>query len=882
MKTRLLRVTLSLGMLLLAFRMAAQQPAAPPPFRNPALSVDQRVDDLLGRLTVDEKISQLMMSNAAIPRLNLPAYHWWNEALHGVARNGTATVFPQAIGLAATWNPALHQRIADTISTEARVKYQHALRQDGGATRIYEGLTLWSPNINIFRDPRWGRGQETYGEDPFLTAQMGLAFVRGLQGDDARYLKTVATVKHFAVHSGPEALRHRFDARVSARDLRETYLPAFEAAIREGRCASIMSAYNALDGVPAPASQFLLTTVLRNEWGFQGAVVGDVDTVGDIWKTNAHAYARDAAEASAMALKAGNDLCSGTTYNALPEALQRGLVTEADLDRALRRLLTLRFRLGMFDPAGQAGYTAVPEAENNSPAHEQLALEAARQSLVLLKNDGSLPWDARKLKNVAILGPVGDDNAALLGNYHGLPSHSVNLVQGLKARLEPLGVKVTYHAAVPLTTGSQQTVQPLPEGVLFTDTNKSAPGLKGELLAGKNPDSSVQAERIDPQVDFYWNEAQPIPGIPVRGAHVRWTGVIIPAETGDYVLGITFIGAARLFVDGVVVPGRQKSNEPGDLVTSGGSFKLVAGRPCKIRIEYDQTDGEVPGRIQFGWCPPGGMQEALAAAGAADHIILTLGNTPELEGEQMKVSAEGFDEGDRTTILLPKVQRDLLDAVARLGKPFIVILTGGSAISFDVSRPNAILEAWYYGQRGGDAVAEAICGDYNPAGRLPVTFYRDDRDLPPFASYAMANRTYRYFTGRPLYAFGHGLSYTKFAYKRVALSATSVQSDEAVTVSVTVKNAGKRAGDEVVQVYATAMNPPVPMPLRQLVGFERVAFKAGETKTVNIVVPAKLLRRWSETDNCYVVDPGVYRLAVGPSSDQPLLQAKLTLAREKH
>lgn len=718
-----MKIQFLFALILLVARAALPVHAETLPFRDPGLPVDKRVEDLVSRLTVEEKISQLMMASAAIPRLNIPAYHWWNEALHGSARNGVATVFPQAIALAATWDPPLHQRIADAISTEIRAKNNETVRKSGGATERYQGLTIWSPNINIFRDPRWGRGQETYGEDPFLTGRMAVAFVHGLQGDDPHYLKTVATVKHFAVHSGPEELRHVFNAVVSDRDLRETYLPQFQTAITEGGAWSLMSAYNAIDGIPAPANKLLLTDVLRGEWQFRGAVVGDVDTISDMWRS--HHYATDAADASARALKAGDDLCSGTTYQALPEALRRGLVTEADIDRALCRLLLLRFKLGQFDPPDRVPYTRIPMSEVDSPPHDALALVAARESLVLLKNDGALPWDAASLKTVAVLGPTAGDMSALVGNYNGSPSHPITILQGLRNKLEPLGVKVLADPAVPLVTGFGKTGAQSPEGA-----------------------------------------------------------------------------------------------------------------------------------------------SALDLAQAADHVVLVLGITPSLEGEEMRVTAAGFSHGDRTSVLLPKVQRDLIDRVAALGKPFVVVLTNGSPLSFDTSKPNAILEAWYYGQRGGDAVAEALLGDTDPGGRLPLTFYRSDSDLPPFTDYSMQNRTYRYFTGQPLFAFGYGLSYTTFAYKDVSLSAEKAAETQSISVNATVTNTGAKAGDEVVQVYAHAIKPPAPMPIQWLIGFQRVSLAPQESKTVAIQVKIESLRRWDSAARRYRVDPGAYEIRVGSASDR--------------
>ena len=832
-------------------------------FRDPKLPLKDRVDALISQLSVEEKIAQMIMGNPAIPRLRIPAYHWWNEALHGVARTGNATVFPQAVGLAAAWNPDLHQKIADAIATEVRAKNNVHIASNGGDSKIYRGLTIWSPNINIFRDPRWGRGQETYGEDPYLTGRLAVAFVRGLQGNDPTYLKTVATVKHYAVHSGPEELRHKFDAVVSDRDLRETYLPAFEAGITEGKARSLMSAYNAINGVPAPANSKLLTDILRGEWGFSGAVVGDVDTVSDIVK--GHHYAKTRAEASAIAIKAGNDLCSGPTYKALPEALQNGQVTEADLDNALRRLFTLRFELGQFDPPESVPYTKIPAAANDSPEHSDLALEAARQSIVLLKNDGILPWNPKDLKTVAILGPTADDFGALVGNYSGTPSLPITLRKGITSKLESKGIKVLADKAIPLVAGFNETGEPFPEGVLFTDESKKTPGLKGELFADAKFSGTPTATRTDEQLDLRWSAAQPMPGIPVQGCHAQWSGVLVPKTSGDYTLGINFYGGAALYFDGKQIAGKLKTRK---VTNMSALVHMEAGKAYPIRVEFHHQDDAEESRIQLGWKTPGGDENALAMAKQADHIILCLGITPALEGEEMTVNAEGFSRGDRTSILLPKIQRDFIDKIAALGKPFVVILTNGSPLSFDVEKCPAVVEAWYYGQRGGDAMAEVLLGETNPAGRLPITFPKNDSDLPPFTDYSMKGRTYRYSDAKPLFAFGHGLSYTQFNYTKAVLSANAAKPGETVDVIVSVKNVGQRAGDEVVQVYAHANTPPVEMPRQWLVGFRRVHFEAGEAKDVRIPVKVDSLRRWDDKANRYTVDSGAYELRVGAASDR--------------
>jgi beta-glucosidase len=845
------------------------------PFRDPDLPVDKRVDDLISRLSLEEKVSQLMMASPAIGRLGVPAYDWWNEGLHGVARNGVATVFPQAIALAATWNPALHGRVASVISTEFRAKNNATVARTGGATKRYEGLTVWSPNINIFRDPRWGRGQETYGEDPFLTSRFAVAFARGLQGDDPHYLKTVATLKHYAVHSGPEELRHRFDAVVSERDLHETYLPAFEAGVREGGARSLMSAYNAVDGIPAPANARLLTAILRGDWGFAGAVVGDVDTVSDIWRPSSHHFAGDAAEASALAIRAGTDLCSGDTYAALPEAVRRGLATEADLDAALRRLLRLRFLLGQFDPAGRVPYSAIPASEIDSADHDKLALEAARQSLVLLSNDGTLPLDPRRIRTVAVIGPTADSLSTVVGNYAGTPARPRTLLAALQARLEPLGIRTLFAPGALLAAGIRETCQPFPPGVLYADEARTLPGLAGEVFDNPVFGGSPVARRTDLQVNLKWNSYEPLPGVPAQNASISWSGSLVPPVTGSYVLSLRVNGGVRLFLDGALIIDAWRA---GDLRTVSADAPLQAGRAARVRIEYSQSGGDA--EIGFGWKIPGStyaIDLALAAARQADAVVLALGLTPELEGEEMPLDVPGFHGGDRTSVLLPQTQAALLERISALGKPVVVVLTTGSAVSFDARRANAALVAWYFGQRGGDAVAEALLGETNPGGRLPVTFYASDADLPPFTDYSMAGRTYRYFHGRPLFAFGHGLSYTTFKYEKAELSAPGAGAGDTVVIRVTLKNTGTRAGDEVVQVYAHAAHPPVPMPLQSLVGFQRVPLKAGERRTVEISLPVQRLRRWDDGARRYVVDPGPYELRAGPASDVAALRVPLTV-----
>jgi beta-glucosidase len=839
----------------------------PFPFQDPNVPVSIRVEDLIGRLTTAEKVDQLGMDTQGVPRLGIPRYQWWNEALHGVARNGIATVFPQAIALAATWNPELHYRIAEVISTEARAKYHATVRHSGGATGIYEGLTLWSPNINIFRDPRWGRGQETYGECPHLTGKFAVAFCRGLQGDHPHYLKTVATLKHYAVHSGPEGERHGFDVHPTPRDLWETYLPAFETGVQAGGAQSIMSPYNAIDGVPGPVNRRLLTAILRERWGFKGAVVGDVDCIHDVHTH--HHFTKDAAESSALAIKAGNDLCSGATYAALPEALARELCTESDLDVALRRLLMLRFRLGQFDPENLVPYASIPAKANDAPIHDQLALVSARESMVLLKNDGVLPLDPQRLRKVAVIGPVADEISALVGNYAGTPARPVTLLAGLRRKLTGHGISVRHEPGCTLASGFPENQFQFETGEIFTDAERTQPGVRGEFWNNRELTGTPTQTRTDPQLDLFWDYYQPQPGIAVRDTSARWSAVLVPPSSGAYKLDLTLVGGARLWLDGRLLLDEWTAG-PFRIRTLTADFTV--GLPIRLRLEL--TQNQFTAKARLGWRKPhpqSDLERALSAARDADHVVLTLGITPDLEGEENPFSCEGFVAGDRTSLDLPAPQRQLLAEVAALGKPTTLVLTTGSALNFEPAHANAIILAWYYGQRGGEAVADVLLGDYNPAGRLPVTFYQGLADLPKFNDYRMEGRTYRYYHGVPLYAFGHGLSYTSFAY-------ISLQYDAAnAAATVVIRNTGARAGDEVIQLYARDSRPK--RPRLQLCGFARVGLSAGETRTVIISIDLRALRRWDEAANDYQLDGGPHELSAGPASDQLCLTVALPMAQ---
>ncbi len=711
------------------------------PFLDPDLPLEKRVDDLVGRMTLEEKIGQMQSHAAAIPRLGVPEYHWWNECLHGVARNGVATVFPQAIAMAATWDPQLIRQEADVISTEARAKHHEDVRN--GKHGRYQGLTFWSPNVNLFRDPRWGRGQETYGEDPYLESRIGVAFVKGLQGNDPHYFKVIATPKHFVVHSGPEPLRHGFNAITSERDFFESYLPAFRATVSEGGAYSVMGAYSAYKGIPCNASRYLLDTILRQQLGFKGYVVSDCGAVHDIY--SGHKKASSLEEASAMAVKAGCDLDCGTEYHTLAEAVKQGLIGEEEIDVAVKRLMKARFLLGMFDPPERVKYAQIPYSMNDTEEHRALAATVARKSMVLLKNEGSLLPLTKEIHTLAVIGPYADNMDVLLGNYHGTPSRAVTFLDGIKKEAEAKGIAVTW----------AKGIEPL------------------EKFAGK------QAGKVH--------------------------DIALPDSVRE---------------------------------------RMIA--------------------------------EAVDKARQADVAVVICGISPRLEGEEMRVKLEGFEGGDRTSLKLPAPYEELLEAVYHTGTPVVLVLTGGSALAVNWAQQHvpAILMAWYPGEEGGTALADILFGKYNPAGRLPVTFYHSVKDLPPFTDYYMKGRTYRFFDGKPLYPFGYGLSYTTFSYSGISLSQTEAAVGDTVNVQVAVKNTGDVDGDEVVQLYVR--NPADKEgPRRSLKGFKRVFLKKGEDKVINIPLAVQDLAVYHPREKSFTVDHGNYELLIGSSSENIKLRKTL-------
>jgi beta-glucosidase len=842
---------------------AASSDLARAPFRNPHLPVEERVRDLVSRLTLEEKAAQMVHTAPAIPRLGIPAYNWWSEGLHGAAREGYATVFPQAIGMAASFDPDLLHTEADVIATEFRAKHEQRVREKGYSD-WYHGLTVWSPNINIFRDPRWGRGQETYGEDPFLTARMGVAYVTGLQGDDPKYLKALATPKHFAVHSGPEPTRHTVDVAVSPHDLEDTYLPAFRATVTAG-AGSVMCAYNSVDGKPACAQPLLLEERLRDAWRFQGYVVSDCGAASDI--SEGHHYTQTMDEGVAAAVKAGMDIVCGLPMSdvkvensAIYQAAKDGLIPAADIDRAVGRLFRARMMLGLFDPPSTVPYAKIPLSDNDTEAHRELALKTAKETLVLLKNDDHLLPLGAKYKTIAVIGPNADSVDPLLGNYNGTPSRPKTVLAGIRARFA--GSKVIY------ATGSSLTgapLSPIPAAFLKNDSHHS--GLSAEYFQGTELKGAPVIKRTDPSLNFTWTTS--ISPRLKEDFSVRWTGTLTPAESGDYLVGFTGTDAFHIWVED------QLLGQSGYSDTSKTRFKtlhLEAGHAYPIKIEASQKDSA--GLARLVWHAPGEKRDYTDAVKQADLIVAVLGLAGELEGEEMPINVPGFAGGDRTSLDLPQAQRDLLEDLVASGKPVVLVLMNGSALSVNWADEHvkAILEAWYPGEEGGTAVAQALAGDFSPGGKLPLTFYKSVDQIPPFEDYNMKGRTYRYFTGEPLYPFGYGLSYTSFEYSNLTFDKNSLAANDDLNASVDVKNTGTMAADEVVELYLT--HPGVDSaPLRSLVAFRRVHIAPGATQPVHLTV---LNRELSlvDSDGARKIVPGELDVWVG--GGQPVARDGLT------
>lgn len=829
-----------------------QQPA----YLNLQLSPKERAADLVARMTLEEKIAQMQNQAPAIERLDIPAYNWWSEGLHGVARAGLATVFPQAIGLAASWDePHMHQ-VATVISDEARAKHHAFAARD--KRFIYQGLTLWSPNINIFRDPRWGRGQETYGEDPFLTGRMAVQFIKGLQGDDPTYLKTVATVKHFAVHSGPEPERHEFDAITNKRDLYDTYLPQFEMGVQAG-VASLMCAYNRYNGEPSCSSEYLLQDILRDSWHFDGFVVSDCGAIADIHLH--HKTSIDALQSAARAVRAGTDLNCGTVYGSLEESVSKYLLTETEIDQAVTRLFTARMKLGMFDPPEKVAYTQIPYTVIDSPKHRELALQAAQKSIVLLKNDNNTLPLKKDLGTLAVIGPNADQWLMLLGNYNGVPADPVTPLRGVREAVSPQ-TRVLFAQGSELADGLPM-LYPVPAKVL---SNDGKAGLKAFFFNNTQLDEpALFSQRFD-NIDVNWQDNAPREDMDDDGFSVRWQGELTPEYSGNYQLGVISTCNTKVLLNGKLVASTPYHfrDEFGDPRTRKSDWiHLEAGKPYQLEVTAIETYADA--QVQLVWAEPKPdlHHQALAIAKQADAVVMVMGLTARMEGEEMDIQVDGFRGGDRTQLGLPKVQQQLVKDVHALGKPVVLVLLNGSALALNWEQQHipAIVEAWYPGQAAGTAIASVLFGDYNPAGRLPITFYQSVTQLPPFEDYTVTTQTYRYFDKEPLYPFGYGLSYSRFDYGNLQVSKQHSHRNN-LLLEVDVTNRSQRDGEEVVQAYLSNLATDVRVPLRSLVAFKRVKVAAGSTQRVALLVDAKAFTYFDDNGK-RMFKSGKFELAVG-------------------
>ena len=878
---------LPLAFAVLAFVSQAQQAA----YLDTKLTPAERDHDLVGRMTLDEKASQLEDWATPIPRLGIPDYQTWNEALHGVARAGYSTVFPQAIGMAATWDAAIVHSMGYVISTEARAKYNQAQRQ--GNHRIFYGLTFWSPNINIFRDPRWGRGQETYGEDPFLTSRLGVAFVTGVQGGDLNHLRAVSTSKHFAVHSGPEQMRHGFNVDPSPRDLEETYLPAFRATVTEGHVQSVMCAYNSIDEWPACTNKMLLKDHLRDAWGFKGFVVSDCGAIVDV--NQGHKKTADIIHSAALAIEAGTDLsCSIWTpgFNTLADAVRQKLVSEDLVTQAAERLYTARFQLGLFDPQGSNPLDNIPFAANASAANRETSLQAAEESIVLLKNSGVLPLKS-KPGHIAVIGPTADLLPSILGNYVGTPVNPVTPLDGMLSQFRSSPILYAQGSTLAAGVGV-----PVPRSAFGLNQ-----GLKAEFFATNDWTGRPVATVTQPAVQADWESEVPVPELETHNYSVRWTGSLTVPAPGHYVFMLETADSFpwspgesyRFILDGKVLS--EGAVRQGDEFTARGGFNAAPGasptappfmhsgkapsipvdftdtNPHDFRLEYSHFGDEAGGGLTLKWAAPAQAQleEAVARAKESDVVVAFVGLSPQLEGEEMNIKIDGFNGGDRTSLDLPAPQQRLLEALSATGKPLVVVLQSGSAVALNWANQHAdaVLEGWYPGVEGGTAIARTLAGLNNPAGRLPLTFYASLEGLPEFTDYAFKTsakgRTYRYFPGKPLWGFGYGLSYTTFKYGPVKLSEETVKAGGPLTATVTVTNTGAADGDEVVEAYLKTPQPNGP--IQSLVGFQRVAIVAGQSREVTITLDPRAISIVDDQGNRVILE-GKYHLSLGSAQPQ--------------
>ena len=859
-KKRLLKLFLLGTALLTALSMCAQKR----PYQDTSLTPEQRADDLLQRLTLEEKASLMQNNSPAIPRLGIRPYEWWNEVLHGVARAGLATVFPQTIGMAASFNDNLVYQVFDAASDEARAKNREF--NNRGQYKRYQGLTFWTPNINIFRDPRWGRGQETYGEDPYLTTAMGVAVVNALQGpDSAKYDKLHACAKHYAVHSGPEWNRHSFDAEnIVPRDLWETYLPAFKALVQDAKVKEVMCAYNRYEGEPCCGSNRLLTQILRDEWGFEGIVVSDCWAINDFWEKNRHGTHKDAAHASASAVINGTDLECGSNYRTLPEAVKAGHISEEQINTSLKRLLKARFELGEMD---EVQPWQIPYSVVDCDKHRALALQMARETMTLLQNnDNILPLNHHA--KVALIGPNANDSVMQWANYNGTPSHTSTLLSAMQTYLP--ASQLVYEPACSAIDG-------ITFNSLFGECSSNGkPGFTATYWNNQQLEGTIVAtDQISTPFHFNTLGATAFaPGVNLRGFAARYRATLIPTKNGDALFNVQTNGKLQIAINGKEVIEKTNVKNPQSIYT----LPVVAGQPYEIELTFiPQKDDSY---LNFNLVEKTAFdaQKLLAQLDGIDVVVFAGGINALLEGEEMPVDAPGFRGGDRTNIELPAIQREVLATLKQAGKKVILVHYSGSAMALvpETESCDAILQAWYPGQAGGQAVAEVLFGDYNPAGRLPVTFYRNTNQLPDFECYAMNNRTYRYMQEKPLFPFGYGLSYTNFAYGKATLSSGQIAANEEVVISIPVSNKGKMAGDEVVQVYLKRLGD-TDGPIKALRGFKRVHLDKGEQQQVEIALPYNSFEWFDTNSNTMHPIAGTYEVLYGGSSKDEDLQS-ITIA----
>ncbi|MDR7212595.1 glycoside hydrolase family 3 C-terminal domain-containing protein [Flavobacterium piscis] len=840
-------------------------------FQNTDLTFQERVNDLVSQLTLEEKVSQMLNASPAIPRLNIPAYDWWNETLHGVARTPfKTTVYPQAIAMAATFDKNSLFKMADYSALEGRAIYNKAVEL-GRTNERYLGLTYWTPNINIFRDPRWGRGQETYGEDPYLTAVLGDFFVRGLQGDDPKYLKAAACAKHYAVHSGPEPLRHTFDVDVTPYELWDTYLPAFQKLVTESKVAGVMCAYNAFRTQPCCASDILMTDILRKQWKFDGYVTSDCWAIDDFFKN--HKTHPDAESASADAVYHGTDIDCGTdAYKALVAAVKNGKISEDQIDISVKRLFMIRFQLGMFDPVEMVKYAQTPASVLESDDHKAHALKMARQSMVLLKNEKNILPLNKKLKKIVVLGPNADNSIAILGNYNGIPSKLTTVLQGIKDKVGP-DTEVIYEQAVNFTNDTLMVYADIKNQYTF----EGKQGFKAEYYSNKELSGKPEFVRTETEINNFWQEGSVVANnIKANNFSARYTTNFKANEDGAITFELTADDGYRFIVNGKEVLNAWKKNRWG-----GQTFVLKTKKEAtyNLIVEYWQGEGKANVALQAGNFVKTDFSALINHTKNADAYVFVGGISPQLEGEEMEVKFPGFTGGDRNSILLPNVQTELMKSLKSTGKPVVFVMMTGSAIAFPWEAENipAIVNSWYGGQAAGTAVADILFGDYNPAGRLPITFYKSDSDLPTFVDYKMDNRTYRYFKGTPLYSFGYGLSYTTFKYDKLNV-ASKVEKGKNTSLSVRVTNTGKMDGEEVVQLYVINQDLSIKAPLKTLKSFERISLKAAESKVITFTLSPEDLSYVTAEGN-YKQYNGKVKIAIGghqPDEQNPVNSNVLT------